>query len=594
MKKLISLIGLLIILGGAFFYSQEGRLPNSIDEVQQMVMKTPAKKQVGTAVPADLDKWTEYCESSGGFISEQEVEGNLTHICNTNDGLDGIRCQAKLFYEKTCGHGDPAPLKVSGGGEELTMHLNTDPSSNIPFVVLGPDGQKIVAFKKAGSQVIDKLVFDTPGGEQGVVTMGANGLPATLELSGTTLTYSNYTDTTVDILITRPDGSTETIENNPIAPQASLIDMLVPTAYALGGFGDIQESIKQANDAAIAAGNKPPVEMDFYAGTGGQILGVLGCGANVGIAVASGGSLAPMAYLGCGALATRVITVHTEIGPCQGDVLECAKDAVFAWIKGTTLKGTVKNAETGKNVKGATIKLHELNGKLYSEDKSNVFGSYDLSKFGDGIFIMQVTADEMNEARYKVNSLAQKRLLITNMETGATAFDSGIAETPKDFKFEFRFNPELTPIVLEEELEEVEEGEFSGVYVEGIYHQTTVTATEQGATVVTNQEHLGEIKLTVSGSKATCVLSTETTFKTSINGTGSGEGVVNSGSNNCSGTVDDNGNFTLNAEVTGTLRVPNQAAISIDSTLPISGKIEDGKMSGQLEIPNADPVPFGK
>jgi len=152
---------------------------------------------------------------------------------------------------------------------DLVLHLNKTPNSDIPFVIQDDSGQKIVAFKKGSGREIGKLVFSTNDDGVGTVIVGDNGLPVTLEFAGFTARYSNYTDSTVDILIEKPDGQTEVFRKSPIVPplkSALRIIPLVSVAHAqsvlqmtdieLGYLEDIkseEEKIKVPEEYAYAA-----------------------------------------------------------------------------------------------------------------------------------------------------------------------------------------------------------------------------------------------------------------------------------------------------------------------------------------------------
>lgn len=47
-----------------------------------------------------------YCLSQGGKIEKGnlENENKSNKVCFINDGVDGIRCNLELFFEKKCGH----------------------------------------------------------------------------------------------------------------------------------------------------------------------------------------------------------------------------------------------------------------------------------------------------------------------------------------------------------------------------------------------------------------------------------------------------------------------------------------------------------
>lgn len=55
-------------------------------------------------VEKNLTEAEEYCLSKNGKIEKTEINGEEKEICFINDGIDGIRCEIDLFFEKECGH----------------------------------------------------------------------------------------------------------------------------------------------------------------------------------------------------------------------------------------------------------------------------------------------------------------------------------------------------------------------------------------------------------------------------------------------------------------------------------------------------------
>ncbi|MBS8122012.1 hypothetical protein VAMP_64n128 [Candidatus Vampirococcus lugosii] len=52
----------------------------------------------------DLSPAEQYCLSKGGKIEVHKPDEKENKVCFINDGLDGIRCNVDLFFEKKCGH----------------------------------------------------------------------------------------------------------------------------------------------------------------------------------------------------------------------------------------------------------------------------------------------------------------------------------------------------------------------------------------------------------------------------------------------------------------------------------------------------------
>lgn len=214
--------------------------------------------------------------------------------------------------------------------DKIKIHVNTNSQSNIPLIITAENGESLTIFKNfAGDkEYIDKVVIQTAEGKNATITANIEGYPVLVESGTSRVSYSNYNFErgTVDVEVNlngehnsykdvKIDLSTK-ISNSPFH------NFFIEKAYA----------IPVSPNTAVPMGVDPNAQQkeksDYYIGTVGQIWSVVSCGGGIGLTVISGGTASPMLYLSCGVFLTRVVTSNMDIGPCSGDVMECAKDAV--------------------------------------------------------------------------------------------------------------------------------------------------------------------------------------------------------------------------------------------------------------------------
>lgn len=102
------------------------------------------------------------------------------------------------FLAMYTGNNELAALAVHNNGEVLSAITETDDSGNIVKIV--------------------GATLTLPNGDNMTVFAGEDGRPRQAVIRGTIFTYSNYTDSTVDVTIDYPDGTTTLYTGQPIDP----------------------------------------------------------------------------------------------------------------------------------------------------------------------------------------------------------------------------------------------------------------------------------------------------------------------------------------------------------------------------------------
>lgn len=313
---------------------------------------------------------------------------------------------------------------------DIIFSVNTDEDSNIESVVRAPNGEGVVMFRE------NKVGIRTADGTTGIANVDAQGRPTLLEFNGYTVTFSNYTDVSVDMEILKPDGTTETLKGESILPAKTFADVIIPLASAAPNpYQDYRprEGISGSIDA-----------------TPGTLLNVIGCGAGLASTVLSAGTTSPMAYLGCGALAVRISTLNTEIEGCdgqKGDLIDCVTKTILETVfaDGLTLKGTLKNALTGTPIPYATIKFTNLrNGKVVQSVSTNENGDYEFEIKHAGLYGFESVAFGYVQQRYDA-MLSPKGIRIGNRDMQEVVLEQNVDEKQDIQDLETVFHWELMP-----------------------------------------------------------------------------------------------------------------------------------------------------
>jgi hypothetical protein len=165
---------------------------------------------------------------------------------------------------------------------------------NIPVIVAHEGGEQLAVLSDDG-QTVTGGVYTTKDGDSLVVWGGPDGLPRRAQGNGATLLFENYTDSTVDVAILGPDGSTEILRG-----------IAVDIPATLGQAPGLVKLSPSAGDVTLS----------------GQIRGVsiflsvAGCSASAALAVASSGLTLPVFLHACGAAIISVgLALVAETNP---------------------------------------------------------------------------------------------------------------------------------------------------------------------------------------------------------------------------------------------------------------------------------------
>jgi hypothetical protein len=316
--------------------------------------------------------------------------------------------------------------------------INTSTDSTIAMVTKAPNGEGLVVFtKSATDKTVDKIVFQNKDGEQGLIDVDENGLPKTYSFNGYTATFSNYTATAVDISVATPGGTTQTLTQEPLnlpKERTSLINKIIPSVSAQSNFGpgNVLEYVNNPPKASTGPDAEQNIH-EYILASPGTALNVISCGVGLGSILFSGGATSPLAYFGCAALFTRVITVDTEIGPCEGDILDCAKDAVVdSFNEPNLLAGKAIDQDTGTWLSAVSVELKNKAGVTLDRHNTGLGGGYTLTGLSEGAYIIAVGGNYIEAKQLNV-AVLKNRIKIVEAATGKSVLDV----KPDDFNTRF-------------------------------------------------------------------------------------------------------------------------------------------------------------
>lgn len=334
--------------------------------------------------------------------------------------------------------GEEEKQQTTSNEETVQIFLNQDANSDVELVMIAPNGEGATAFRKAEGEGFDRLAVITADGKPGLITLGDNKLPVSFSFQGTTLRYSKYTDSSVEVMIEYADGRTEGPQTQALEVAASVspwMELMIPSAHA----NWITELACTGEDCFY---NSMP-EL-------GTSLNVVFCGLALGNTLFTAGTTAPLAYLSCASLATRVATLNTEIGPCKGDMLICAKDLVLDFApdydikslrsEGMTLMGQIKNDVTGGLLSGGVISAtHQRTGKNF-RGEITADGNYSIDIREAGVSVLEINLLGFENEQY-VLAVTNARIIVKNVRTGEVENLSLPYEGYADLNYDFTMQP---------------------------------------------------------------------------------------------------------------------------------------------------------
>lgn len=330
---------------------------------------------------------------------------------------------------------------------QLLAGINTNLDSDLAMVIKAPNGEGISVFTKDvnGVETVDKVVFVTEENKAGLIELDDEyGLPTNVEFEGLKVSFSNYTeDMTVDVTITKPDGTEEVLEKQSFDPNNktfSLIEPVFANYYQykwLAEQGDKKaearnrrEYIQIMNNLA-RVGDYTDELAEYLKAAPGTALNVLGCGAGIITTVLSAGSASPLAYLGCASLAVRITTTNTNLGPCHGDILACGSDGVKNFVqeayKRSGVIGFLRSSEDQSLLEDYQIKIEKINGILVEEYTVGNDAYHFLGHLDSGSYFITLSKSGFQDKKIKMIK-NNDRVNITDTDGNKKLFDERVKE----------------------------------------------------------------------------------------------------------------------------------------------------------------------
>ena len=380
---------------------------------------------------------------------------------------------AYFFFFKDKGALNDADIEAKiESQQDLQIYLNENTESNVSMVVVAPNEEALYVMNKEvdGERVFDKIGFISADGRKGVIIVGDNGLPDRVEFEGSVSTFSNYTDTTVDITVEKADGTKEVFEGSAIKPPVGTYESSVP---------DVSWLLATPAYAVIQSEPLRPVM---------ELLDALECGAGLFSVLYTGGATSPYVYIKCGKLAISLATKYANINGCDEDIFECMEREVWKFVheegwflrKGQKIKGKILNSITQEPISNGTIKAVR---KSLLEKKDEVRGewnsdaTYDLFFRHGGTMDILTISDGYKDSGWRllVSDTMMRAMDLSGNVTKLIGNPTGISETQKYYEVEYDLMIEPDAFIKGEVID-AEEGEpIKGVNLALWYGETEVT-----------------------------------------------------------------------------------------------------------------------
>ncbi len=181
------------------------------------------------------------------------------------------------------------------------------------FSVLGvhKNGSTIAMAPSASNTKVEKVVFkDNPDSEGLHVWISDDGNPSMAFVNGNLVLFDNFSGTRVDMAIIWENGQTEILRN-----------------VEFGGIGGNPGFLKKNVQLSATTSLTDLIRW------GGHALGIAACATTVAATLVSGGTLAPLTLLGCGA---AIIGVAADVLIADNPAIEASSAALSAFASALT------------------------------------------------------------------------------------------------------------------------------------------------------------------------------------------------------------------------------------------------------------------
>jgi len=332
--------------------------------------------------------------------------------------------------------------------------VNTDISSPLAMVGTLDGGGGFSLYTKRmsdGTEIAESIAVVGEDGATGKITLGNNGLPELYTFAGHTVRYSNYTETTVDVEITKPNGTVE----QKTASQIKLASNEPPFTKISYAAEDTPSYAPKYNRGRSNRDYGDGVD-DFLYQTAEGVLASPGTALNIVMCTTGAALLQPWASFPCGQLGVRVTTSYVNVPGCKDqDVLDCGvnyiKDNVIT--QGPTIIGEITDSENNKSVSHSVIEVRKrgtnaLVAKAVTLNKGRYVlkniepGSYDVyvetGQYADKKFILAITPTALKIA----NGAGSKVLQDSTFDLGSPKKKRWLGSYGYNVEFNFSLEKE--------------------------------------------------------------------------------------------------------------------------------------------------------
>ena len=400
--------------------------------------------------------------SAGGDYLPDQLEGIINTVRETVEGADmenTLNSVKEIVQESVS---EKPSGETPSKEDQLTAYINTNLDSNIAVVVTAPNGEGLAVFTKIvdGMEFVDQIVLKSVDDKTGVIQVDEFGLPTNFTFEGYRVIFENYTEMTVDIIITKPDGTIEVLKESLLnlpghdVVSPDLFNSVIPSASAytppnlMYAYMNTPEQGSTRRD--IIEGGDDASYWDYITSTPGTALSVISCNIGLISILFSGALTSPFAYLGCAALGTRMATLNTEIDYCKGDIVQCGTDAILDLVrkegpgflrKGVRVKGQFKNSITGTPITSGTLRADSKKTKESIRGEWESDGSYEIYFKGGGAFTLKTGAEGFKDSSFDV-SISSSVVRIYVPGTGEFLEENVAGEDYAEISFDLVIDPD--------------------------------------------------------------------------------------------------------------------------------------------------------
>ncbi len=401
------------------------------------------KKINGTGIKAamikDIINTFDFLESKGYMFSRNNIaDGTISSLegfQNGNSVCVIIKTINGELNEDGVIEGDVfTDVEIQCGGLkslEPTLLINTNENSDLAMLSVNENGVGVKVYTKKTStgEIVDYFVIEDQENSVIRINVDEDGIMNELKFDGYTLSYSNFTGSSIDLTVTYSDGTSKTEKGISIGENFSWI----PSAYAKSNEDGNREDHSDGKYYTDVAGNA----WNTIVCVGGLATNLLPNPVSTSIIV-----------MGCGTLFSRAIPANIVIDDC-GDksIFDCVTSVLAQKKSALYLDGAISSNDGEHLLPNVDILMTHKNGK-YINEKTELYGLYSIPLDVNGLYTIDISKDEFVPRKFTM-AVSNDRVKIIDSDE-KTLYDQKRAVTNLPaFNFSLTLNDTLEQLEKE-------------------------------------------------------------------------------------------------------------------------------------------------